>query len=176
MEPGHYNMFKSSFLTFVQQLNADDNLYNAIKDGYEAIYEQGNSWSGYINGTQVTPYLNYQGAPMGDWKNIMKQEGSPIGAVGGSGATGTNIYRYGPSLAGPTRNIGEETRDQWNNPPKFPRIQHNQSNMVKKLIKKSRAHMPAANATNVAPQVTDANASSNIGGGGVYALNMGISV
>jgi hypothetical protein len=169
-------MSKSRFLQFVKQLNVDDNLFEAIQDGYEAIYEQGNSWGGYINGTQVTPYLNHQGAPMGDWKNIMKQEGSPIGAVGGSGESGTNIYRYGPSLPGPTRNIGEETREQWDAPPKFPTIQHDQSNMVKKLIKKSQSHMPAANATNVAPQVTDANASSNIGGGGAYALNMGISV
>lgn len=169
-------MNKSRFLNFVKDLNVDDKLFEAIQVGYEAIYEQGNSWGGLINGTSLTPYLNANGNPMGDWKNIMKQEGSPIGAVGGSGGQGTDTYKYGPALAGPTRDIGEETREQWKDAPKFPAIHNNQSAMVKKLINKSQSHMPATNATSLAPQVIDANATSNIGGGGASALNLGISI
>ena len=160
----------------MKELNVDDSLFEAIQTGYEAIYENGNSWGGYINGTQLTPYLNMQGAPMGDWKNIMKQEGSPIGAVGGSGEQGTDTYKYGPALAGPTRDIGEETREQWDDVPKFPAIHNDQSDMVKKLMKKSQQHMPSNRSDSLAPQVTDANASNNIGGGGAYALNTGISI
>lgn len=144
-------MNKSRFLQFMKELNVEDSLFEAIQTGYEAIYEQGNSWGGYINGTQVTPYVNPVGEPMGDWKKIMKQEPSPIGAVGSSGEQGTQTYRYGPSLPGPTRDIGQETREDWDNPPKFPRIQYNQSDMVKKLIDKSQNHMPNVRARVMAP-------------------------
>jgi len=168
-------MSKSRFLQFVQELNIDDSLFEAIQAGYEAIYEQGNSWGGYINGTSLTPYLNQSGEPMGDWKKIMKQEGSPIGAVGGSGEQGIDNYRYGPSLPGPSRDIGEETREQWEDAPKFPAIHNNQSPMVKKLLNKSKTHMPNAAANAMVPQVTDANASPNIGGGGSNPLAVGIS-
>lgn len=157
-------MNKARFLSFIESLNIDENLFESIKCGYEAIYENGNSWGGYINGTQITPYSNPVGEPMGDWKKIMKQEGSPIGAVGGSGEQGTQTYRYGPSLPGPTRDIGEETRTQWEDAPSIPKIQYNQSKMVKKLIEKSQNHMPNVVAKKIQPPAYHANATlSNFG-------------
>lgn len=157
-------MNKSRFLQFVKDLNVNDSLFEAIQAGYEAIYEQGNSWGGYINGTQVTPYVNPVGEPMGDWKKIMKQESSPIGAVGGSGEQGTQTYRYGPSLPGPTRDIGQETREEWGDAPQFPSIQYNQSDMVKRLIDKSQNHMPNVVAKKIQPPAYHANATlSNFG-------------
>jgi hypothetical protein len=168
-------MNKSRFLQFVKSLNIDDSLFEAVQTGYEAIYEQGNSWGGYINGTSITPYSNPVGEPMGDWKKIMKQEGSPIGAVGGSGEQGVQTYRYSPSLPGPMRDIGEETREQWGETPKIPKIPFNQSNMVKKLIKKSQDNLPSATANALAPAVRDANATPNLGDGSGGPLNVGVS-
>ncbi len=152
-------MNSDKFFTFLSLFNMDESLLEAIQDGFNAIYEQGNSWGGYINGTQSIPFSNPVGEPMGDWKKIMKQEGSPIGAVGSSGEQGTQTYRYGPSLPGPTRNIGEETRTEWENPPKFPNIQYQPSSMVKKLIKKSQNHMPNVKSKVMAPPAYYTNIS-----------------
>lgn len=128
---------------------------NLINGGHGLVYakvdetqiESINSWD--PNVSPVTPYTNPVGEPMGSYQNIFKQLPSPVGAVGtgGSSAGGNGSYKYGPALPGSTRNIKDETMDEWKDAPHFPKFVKNPDPATKAMIKKSKAHMPLATTT-----------------------------
>jgi hypothetical protein len=133
-------MRKDKFIDFLKRLDVNDSLFEAIMSGFEAI----NSWN--PNVSPITPYTNPVGEPMGDYKNIMKQLPSQVGALGagGSSAGGNGTYKYEPSLANPTRNIGEETKEQWEDAPHFPKYTKRSDQTTRRLMKKAQEHMPIA--------------------------------
>lgn len=137
----------------LSKLKSDPNLidaegsyiyYGSIPNADITIMESINSWN--PNVSPITPYTNPVGEPMGDYKNIMKQLPSQVGALGagGSSAGGNGTYKYEPSLANPTRNIGEETKEQWEDAPHFPKYTKRSDQTTRRLMKKAQEHMPIA--------------------------------
>lgn len=138
------------FLNFLQKLDIEPTLLEAVLNGYEAVFQESvNSWA--VNYTPaVNPVGNPIGdRPMGDYKKIMKQEPSSVGAAGGAGDNtrgGNGEYKYEPGLRDCARNQGQETREQWEQLPKFYRNFANSgpNNPVKDLIKNAKEHIPQA--------------------------------
>lgn len=133
---------KKIFIDFVHKICPNEGLCEAIVAGYEACFESINAWD--PNVSPVTPYTNPVGEPMGSYQNIMKQLPSPVGAVGagGSSAGGNGSYKYGPALANPTRDIKDETKEQWTDAPHFPKFVKKPDAFTKSVIKKAQHHMP----------------------------------
>lgn len=111
-------------------------------DAYgETLNESINSWD--PNVSPITPYSNPVGEPMGSYRNIMKQLPSSIGAVGSAGADGGGAsYKYSEALPGVSRNIAEETSEQWEEAPHFPKFIKNQDQTTKRMIRKANEHIP----------------------------------
>lgn len=130
-------MQKNKFKEFLSAFNMDRNLHEAILNGYNLVFESINSW-----GPDLTPielFTNPVGEPMGSYQNIMKQLPSPIGGFGNAPDAGSN---YNVATAGCTRDINEETREQWGKKPEFPKIKTAPSNTTKRIIKKAQEHIP----------------------------------
>jgi len=134
-------MQHEKFINFLQKLEIKDGLLEAILEGYAATFAESlNAWA---YNTPPTPTgINM---PMGSYDNIMKQLPSSIGAVGGSGdatRAGGQNYQYNVSLPGPTRDIGEETKTDWETAPKFKKIKTNTIPLAQRLIKMAQKHIP----------------------------------
>ena len=129
------------FINFLEKLDIKDNLLESILEGYSAVFAESiNAWA--YNTPPAPVGINM---PMGDYQSIMKQLPSSIGAAGGAGDNtggGNQAYRYSEALPGCTRDIGEETREQWKDAPKFQKIRPNSSPITKKLIKMAGKHIP----------------------------------
>lgn len=142
------------------------NIHIESKIELPLLTEAINSWD--PNVSPITPYSNPAGEPMGSWKNIMKSvPGGGIGA-GGSDAGGAS-YRYGESLPGATRNIAQETDEQWEDAPHFPKIikKSNQDQDTKRRIAKANEHIPTGAETN-GEQI---NYYTNMDHMGMYDMN-----
>lgn len=111
-----------------------------IKEIKEPLPESINSWD--PNVSPVTPFTNPVGEPMGDYKRLFKQLPSHIGAVGTGGDMGGASYRYGESLPKVSRDIAEETQDEWEDAPHFPKFYKKSNQTTKRLMKKAGEHMP----------------------------------
>ena len=63
-------------------------------------------------------------------------------------ANGTNSpdcvgnYKYGPAMAGPTRNIGDETKKYFGKAPQFKKYKTVTSTSIDKMIDKANSHIP----------------------------------
>jgi hypothetical protein len=134
-------MHHENFINFLHKLDVENNLLEAILEGYAATFAESlNAWA--YNSPPSPVGINM---PMGSYQNIMKQLPSSIGAAGGAGDNtggGNNAYRYGEALPGSTRDIGEETKEQWKSAPKFQKIHPNASPITEKLIKMAKNHIP----------------------------------
>lgn len=139
-------MQKEKFIGFLKQIEIDDGLFETIINGYNLIFESINAWD--PNVSPITPFTNPAGEPMGDYKKIMKQLPSPTGAVGTGGDMGGASYRYEPSLPNVSRDIAEETQEQWEDAPHFPRFIKKTDQTTKRLMKKAEDHIPLAAQTN----------------------------
>lgn len=134
-------MYHEKFIKFLHTLDMDNNLLEAILGGYKAVFNE--SMNAWAYNTPPTPVgIN---EPMGSYQKIMKQLPSSIGAVGAAGdttGTGNSSYKYGEALPGSTRDIGEETREDWKSPPKFEKHNINTLPLAKKLMKQAQSHIP----------------------------------
>lgn len=117
-------------------------------DAYgETLNESINSWD--PNVSPITPYSNPAGEPMGSYQNIMKQLPSSIGAVGSAGGDGGGAsYKYSEALPGVSRDIAEETNEQWEDAPHFPKFIKKQDQTTKRMIRKANEHIPTGAETN----------------------------
>lgn len=135
-------MHHEKFINFLEKLEIEDNLLEAILEGYAATFTESlNAWA---YNTPPSPVgINM---PMGSYQNIMKQLPSSVGAVGTAGDNtrgGNNSYQYAlPDSSNSNRDIGEETQKDWENAPKFQKINPNTSPITEKLIKMAKNHIP----------------------------------
>jgi len=134
-------MNHEKFINFLQKLDVEDNLLEAILEGYAATFAESlNAWA---YNTPPTPAgINM---PMGSYQNIMKQLPSSVGAVGTAGdntRAGGQNYQYNRSLPGCSRDMGEETKKDWKGAPKFKKVHPNPLPITKKLIKMAEKHIP----------------------------------
>ena len=149
-------MHEAIFKKFLGSLNIEPFLLEAILKGYNNVFVEGfNAWR-----AENFPMVNPVGNPMGSYDKIMKQLPSSIGAVGGAGSatrSGANQYRYPASLPGTHRDLKEETMEEWQDPPKFKPFKKAPSDMTKKLMKRSRNHIPNVGANMDAPIISYQN-------------------
>jgi hypothetical protein len=131
-------MYKDRFISFLKSLDVEEHLFEAIITGYDIIFTEAiNSWD--PNVSPITQFTNPVGEPMGSYNRIMKQLPSPIGGFGNAADAGSS-YDYAPSEN--TRDIAEETKEEWDDAPKFPKIKHTPDNTTKRIIKKAKEHIP----------------------------------
>lgn len=157
-------MCKEKFIEFIKRLPIDDSLFEAIMSGYDTCFESINSWD--PNVSPITPYSNPAGEPMGSWQNIMKSLPTG-GAIGGGSDAGGSSYKYGEALPGATRDIAEETNEQWEDAPHFPKFIKKQDQTTKRVIRKANEHIPTGTETN-GEQV---NYYTNMDHMGMYDMN-----
>ena len=136
-------MHIEKFIDFLDKLNMEPNLLESSLDGYITVFHESvNTWAPkYL---QTVPFVNPVGEPMGSYKNIMKQIPSSISAIGSAGdnTRGKDAYRYGPSLPGSSRDLKDETINDWEGAPKFKKFVKVPSKTMKKVIKKAKEHVP----------------------------------
>ena len=132
------------FLKFIDRLDIEDNLLEAIVGGYTAIFQESiNAWSSGTN-PPFAP-VNPTSEPMGSYANIMKQIPSSVGAVGGAGDNtrgANNQYQYGAALPGTHRDQKDETMNDWEDAPNFPKFTKRSSSFIDNKIKKAGEHIP----------------------------------
>lgn len=137
------------FLKFLDSLNIDNSLLEAIVGGYTAIFQENvNGW-----GIDNVPYMGVN-APMGSYQNIMKQIPSSIGAVGGAGDNtrdGNNEYKYGDALPDSHRDMKDETINEWEDAPEFPKFKKKSSSFIQNKISGARDHIPIGGEQMYAP-------------------------
>jgi len=129
------------FLKFIDDLNIDDkHLLEAILGGYRAIFQENiNGW-----GAGTYPVMGVN-EPMGSYQNIMKQIPSSIGAVGSAGSNtrgGNGEYKYAPALSEFQRNPKDETINEWEDAPDFPKFTKRSSAFIKNKIAGAKQHIP----------------------------------
>lgn len=147
------------FIQLIKALNPDKDLMEAVMAGYMTSHglNEG-AWSFNITPMQYNP--NPVGDPIGSYGNIMKQLPSPISAVGEPAETtrGVNMgYSYGDALPGSTRDIREETINEWKDAPKFPQITKKTDPTTKKMIKTAQRHIPSWSNNKFEPTINYAN-------------------
>ena len=137
-------MRKDNFINFLDKLNIEPKLLEAILGGYKAVFtESVDGWS--ANGSPFFPFPNapYTSKPMAN--DIIKTIPSPIGAVGSAGDN-TRMddkgYKYGPALPGSTRDMKEETVKEWEDAPNFPTLKKTPAKNVKKIMNSAKTHIP----------------------------------
>jgi len=131
----------NELINFIDSLKMDKSLHEAVMCGYKCIFESFNDWN--PNVTPIMPPSSLAGQPMATYQNIMKQLPSQVTALGsGSGGGPNNNYKYEPSLAEPTRDIKEETKNQWQGAPKFNKYVSTPPKAIDKLIKNAKQHTP----------------------------------
>ena len=135
-------MHHEKFINFLEKLDIEDNLLEAILEGYAATFTESlNAWAYNTPPTPVGVNM-----PMGSYQNIMKQLPSSVGAAGSAGDNtrgGNQAYKYAlPDSLHSSRDIGEETKEQWEDAPKFKKVKPNASPITEKLIKMAQSHIP----------------------------------
>lgn len=132
---------ETQLINFIESFNIEKSLHESIMQGYYCIFESFNSWN--PNVTPIMPPSSLVGQPMATYQNIMKQLPSQVTATGTGSVGGPNDnYKYEPSLAEPSRDIREETNNQWENAPKFRKYVSTPSKPIDKMIKNARRHTP----------------------------------
>lgn len=132
----------NKFKSFLESLETTNNkeVIDVVKEGFDAFifFEQELS-----NVSPVTPYSMVAGEPMGSYNNIMKQIPSSIGAAGGSSDSNRNSnYNSEMSLPDVHRDQVDETKNEWENAPKFNKFVKQPSKFIKTVIDKAQEHIP----------------------------------
>lgn len=104
-------------------------LVESVEDIYRGVFESG------IGFKAIPPDAMHSTAVMQTGTGIKCPVGTSAGSVGGPNVAGA--YKYSPALAGPTRDMKEETDEAFATKPKMPTLQTYTTRSIKKLIDNS---------------------------------------
>lgn len=131
---------ESIFKPFLKDICTDVALYESILKGFNLCFEGISVFD--ISQMQVPMYTKPIGEePNASYANIFKTVSPSVGASGEVSEPGRSDYKYGPALASPTRDIREETKDNFDK-VKIPKLTVAKEQSVVNLIKKAQPHLP----------------------------------